>query len=108
MLNDIRWGLGDFTLEETILDENEQRFIPSFFPGNYYKPLSAVRQQFEPGILFQDYYFLKKETRPWGKQEELARRLVRHRFWKIIVFCLPVFRLLRRVYRFFKRLFGKD
>ncbi|GHV13945.1 hypothetical protein FACS189491_09600 [Spirochaetia bacterium] len=95
-LNSERWGLRDFILEESVCTETGTYHVTAEFPAHYFKTLSALHHRMELEVSYQDYFLLEI------KQIVLAKCLIKHRVWKILLLGLPCFKALRKIYRFIK------
>lgn len=104
LMNDESWGLAGFALEETIFSADGRSGVEadSARTVRQYGSLSALRQQYEPAIILQDYLNdLRKRPGP-AEHPHYQRylRLTRHRFWKYVELGISGVRMAKRAKKF--------
>jgi hypothetical protein len=92
-LNDERWGLAEQKLEEYsfTLDGGREHFPGILEARKNYRPLSALYQNYEPGVQLQNYL----DSQPYL----YFQRLIAHPLWKIVHIGILAYRLVKKICR---------
>jgi hypothetical protein len=96
-LNDTRWGLHDMQLPETTFTGAGKELLPGDIVARHFTPLAAVKQQYEPGILFQSSYFNSNDS---NQRTDAAYAYFRHLtsrpYWRIVQTQITMGRMVKR------------